>query len=42
MRDEPYTVGVRDSDTHAVTSMTGGVASDPIDGDLTEGRSGVL
>ncbi|KRF40981.1 hypothetical protein [Terrabacter sp. Soil810] len=42
VRSEPYTVGVRDSDTHAVTSMTGGVASDPIDGDLTEGRSGVL
>jgi len=42
VRSEPYTVGVRDSDTHAVTSMTGGVTSDPIDNDPTEGRGGVL
>jgi hypothetical protein len=42
VRDEPYTVGVRDSETHAVTSMSGGVTSDPVDGDPTEGRGGVL
>jgi hypothetical protein len=42
VRSEPYTVGVRDSETHAVTPMTGGVTSDPMDGDSTEGRGGVL
>jgi hypothetical protein len=41
VRSEPYTVGVRDSDTHAVTSMTGGATSDPLDETLTEGRGGV-
>lgn len=41
VRSEPYTVGVRDSDTHAVTSMTGGVTSDPLDETFTEGRGGV-
>ncbi|MEW1953189.1 hypothetical protein [Terrabacter sp. NPDC080008] len=35
VRSEPYTVGVRDSDTHAVTSMTDGVTADPLD-DSTE------
>jgi hypothetical protein len=42
VRSEPYTVGVSDSDTHAVTSMTGGPTSNPFDGDSTEGRGGVL
>ena len=41
VRSEPYTVGVRDSDTHAVTSMTGGLTSDPVDETFTEGRGGV-
>ena len=41
VRREPYTVGVRDSDTHAVTSVTGGVSSDPLDESYTEGQSGV-
>ena len=41
VRSEPYTVGVRDTDTHAVTSMTGGVTSDPLDESYTEGQGGV-
>ena len=41
VRSEPYTVGVRDTDTHAVTSMTGGVTSEPYDGTFTEGQGGV-
>ncbi|KRF41973.1 hypothetical protein ASH01_18030 [Terrabacter sp. Soil811] len=41
VRSEPYTVGVRDSDTHALTSMTGGVTSDPPEESYTEGRGGV-
>ena len=41
MRSESYPVGVRDSETHGVTSMTGGATSDPIDETLTEGRGGV-
>jgi hypothetical protein len=41
VRREPYTVGVRDSDTHAVTSMTDGVTSEDFDEGITEGRGGV-
>ncbi|WP_374969566.1 hypothetical protein [Terrabacter sp. BE26] len=48
VRSEPYTVGVRDGDTHAVTAMTGGVTADPLDDPIDpideafpEGRGGV-
>jgi len=41
VRREPYSVGVRDSDTHAVTSMTDGVTSEDFDEGITEGRGGV-
>jgi hypothetical protein len=41
VRGDSYTVGVRDTDTHAVTSTTSGVTSDPRDGTFSEGRSGV-
>src|SRR3954470_3405537 len=41
VRSEPYTVGVRDSDTHGVTSMTGGVVDESIGEGFTEGQGGV-
>ena len=41
VRREPYSVGVRDSDTHAVTSMTDGMTSEDVDESATEGRGGV-
>jgi hypothetical protein len=40
VRSEPYTVGVRDTDTHGVTTATGGLTTDETDVLYVEGESG--